>query len=72
MKALAAAFVVLLVLALLGWYTLFRDGDEFGVDVNPDVVKEDVSDAAGALKKGAEKVEEEAEKVSIDVKVDRD
>lgn len=72
MRALAAAVVVLLILALLGWFTLYRDGDRAGVDVNPDVVQEDVGDVADAVGEGAERVKEEAERVEVDVDVDRD
>ena len=72
MKAFAAAVVVLLILALLGWYTLFADGDRAGVDVNPDVAAEDIGGAAEAIGEGAEAVKETAEKVEVDVDVSTD
>lgn len=72
MKALLAAAVVLLILGLLGWFTLYSEGDRVGVDVNRGTISEDVGDAAEAVGSGAEKLKEEADKVSVDVDVDRD
>ena len=79
MKAILAALVVAVLLGLLGWFTLYKDGDRAGVDANPDVVASDLeavgeagAKAAGAIGEGAKKVAEEADKVDIDVSVDRD
>ena len=72
MKPVLAALAVLLVLALLGWYTLFAEDDRAGIDVNPDVVAEDLEAADDALESGAEKVKEEVGRVDIDVDVSRD
>ena len=86
MRALAAAVIVLLILALLGWFTLFADDDEVGAAVNTDVVKEDVETTAEAAKvsgaqlndgveklgDGVEKVGEEIEKTDVDIDVSRD
>ncbi|NNJ24583.1 hypothetical protein [Alienimonas chondri] len=72
MKAFAVAVVVLLVLALLGWFTLSADNDQAGININRDVISEDVGNAAGAVKDGAEKVKSEAERVDVDVDVDRE
>ena len=49
-KAILAAAVVLIILAVLGWYTIFAEGDRAGVDVNPDTIGADVEtvgEAAG-------------------------
>lgn len=71
MKAVAAAVIVLLVLALLGWFTIFSGDDRIGVETNPEVVKEDVSNAADAVGDGAERLKDEAERIDVDVDVDR-
>ena len=79
MKALAAAVIVLLILGLLGWFTIFAGDDEAGVAVNTDVVKEDVvkagevaGEAGAALGEGAKKAAEEIEKTDVDVDISRD
>lgn len=72
MRALAAAVLVLLVLGLLGWFTLFAGDDEVGAQINTDTVAEDVGTAAEAVSDGAKKVKEEVEKTDVDVDIERD
>ncbi len=79
MKALAAALIVLLILGLLGWFTLSAGDDEVGAAVNTDVVKEDVvkaGEVAGkageALGEGAKAAAEEIENTDVDVDVSHD
>ncbi|MFH5806554.1 hypothetical protein [Alienimonas sp. DA493] len=72
MKALLAAAVVLLILGLLGWFTLYSNGSGVGVNMNEETIAEDVDQAADAVGSGVDKVKEEADKVSVDVDVDRE
>ena len=79
MKALAAAVIVLLILGLLGWFTLFADDDEVGAAVNTDVVAEDVetagdvaAEAGAVVGEGVGKAAEEIEKTDVDIDIDRD